>query len=102
MLLRVLEGRVAYLTLGALLSLADDDGDGDGDGDGENSRGMGGWMSMRQRRRRRQFPIVPPRNPPVPGSDGRIPSPSEARSTEVHIGVTPNLSGHGIGGGRGG
>ena len=40
MLLRVLEGRAAYLTLGALLSL--EDNSDNGDGDGENGRGRGG------------------------------------------------------------
>ena len=37
LLLRVLEGGTMYLTLGSLLSLADDDDD-----DGENGRGRGG------------------------------------------------------------
>ena len=58
-------------------------------------------MRIIQQRRRRQVPIVYHRKPPVPGSNGRVPSLSEARSDEVRIGVPPHRSGHGIRGGGG-
>ena len=63
LLLLVLEGSASYLTLGDLLSLADDDSDG------KNGRGRGGWVSMRQWRQRWKVPIVPPRNLPICGSE---------------------------------
>ena len=45
LLMRIPEGRAAYLAIRTLLSLADDDGDGGG----ENVRGRGGgWIGMRQ------------------------------------------------------
>ena len=38
-LLRVPEGRAAYLTLGDLLSLVNDNGDGNGDGNSDDENG---------------------------------------------------------------
>ena len=66
LLLRVPEGRAAYLTLGELLSMADDDGDGDVKTSAERRRGT----RMMQQRRLQQVPIIPTRNPPLPLSDG--------------------------------
>ena len=101
-LLHVPEGRASYLALGALLSMAEDNINGDV----EKVRRSGVCMRMRQRRRRRKVPIVPPLNTPIPGSDGQVPSLSDSQLAEVHIGVPPHQSGHGIGiwgkgGGRG-
>ena len=87
-LLRVLEERAVYLTLRAFPYLKEEEEDGDGDG--ENSRRRGGWTRMRKRRRCCHIPIVLPRKPPVPGSDGRVPSPSEALSAEVRIRAPPH------------
>ena len=100
LMLRIPEGRAAYLTLGYLLSLADDNRDGNN----KEGHGKGGWIRMRQRRRRRQVHIVPPWNLPVPGSDCRLPSSLEAPSAEFRIRGPLHQSGNGIGGGgvRGG